>query len=465
MEQKGRILTVEPNGGLSTTLEILLKKHFGKVISVAGAEKMFAVLGSEEIDVLVVDLNAFASTDAGDETIKKISSLCPDVEIVLLTSLAQTSHAVSQVNAGAVDYVTKPWNNDKLVIAVRNALMIGALKKEAGKVSLLKKGLKKESSYFWGISAAMKKVYGAVHKAAYVETPVLISGELGCGKQKIAEEIHNISKRSDALFMTMDAGEIGEEMFALKLVGCCKNGDAALENIAGKLELAKDGTIFINNVDKLSISNQKLLLNIIKTNTYNSINSNISSIALSRFIFGCGSDLEKMVLRGEFVEELYNRINIIQIELPPLRGRKDDILPLASVFLDKYCKKFSKKIKGFSKPAMEFLASYSWPGNVSELAVTIEKAVILCDRPEIAPVHFQSLPQPPTAGFANERYAVDPNLSLLSLVGDDTLEQMEKKIIKAVLQRNRGNMSLTAKQLGITRQTLYNKGEKYGLID
>lgn len=464
MEYKGSVLTVEPNGGLSTTLEILLKKHFGKVISVVGLDEMFAVLDAEEIDVLVLDLNLCTSGNGSGNLVENLVELYPNTEIVLLTSLSQATNAVAQINAGATDYITKPWNNDKLVITVKNAMKIGALKKEVGRVALLQRGLKGESDYFWGISSVMKKVYATVHQAAYTDTPVLVNGELGCGKEKIAAEIHAISKRSDAFFMVIDADAIPEEMFALNLVGKCKNGEESSESVAGKLELAQGGTLFINNVDKLSLPNQKLLLDIIKTNTYSSINSNISSIASSKFIFGSSSDLEKMTLKGEFLEELYNRINIIKIELPPLRGRRDDILPLASVFLDKYNKKFRKKIKGFNKAAMEFLTSCNWPGNVSELAATIEKAVILCDMSEITPAHLQSAGQalPDTA---NERYAPDANLSLLSLIGENTLEQIEKKIIKAVLLRNRGNMSLTAKQLGITRQTLYNKGEKYGLID
>ncbi|MBR4882248.1 MAG: hypothetical protein IKU18_00050, partial [Bacteroidales bacterium] len=220
--------------------------------------------------------------------------------------------------------------------------------------------------------------------------------------------------------------------------------------LIAKVELVHDGVVFINNADKLSGNNLNLLLDIVKTKKYNKINTSILSDASSRFILGCAAPLEVA--------------GAIRIDVPPLRERMDDVPVLSKLFLEKYCRKYNKQIASFSKGAMDFLCSSAWPGNVSELAVTIEKAVVMCDKNVIAAGCLQALME---QGYKEPRDLIssDERVSILSVLEDETLEQMEIRIIKAVLSRNRGNISLTAQQLGITRQTLYNKGKKYGLID
>lgn len=318
-------------------------------------------------------------------------------------------------------------------------------KKAAGRIDMLKEGLQEKVSYFWGISPSMKRVYNEVHKLSHTGVPVLINGEYGCGKGLLAREIHSISRLSGkSFFISMEPDQASDANFSLKL------------------ELAQQGTFFINNIDRLPLSGQQILLDVIKSGKYKKGGENVLAENSLRFIFGCAVDLEKRVLQGEFLEELYNRITVLQINIPSLKERREDIHPLASVFLEKYCRKYDKKIKGFTRAAVDFLKNYNWPGNVSELAVTIEKAVVLCDKMEISPLHFQTLEEhaPIRATAQAENGAVSA-----VAVENETLEQMEMRVIRAVLARNRGNMSLTAQQLGITRQTLYNKGKKYRLID
>ena len=464
MNVKGNILVVEPNNGLLTTLDILLKKHFSKVISVSKSDDMYTFLNNEEVDVLVLDLSVTTEGKEKVDLVANLVSLYPNTELVLLATFAQVDTALVGIRAGAFDFIPKPWNNDKLIISIKNAINIKHHKKAANRVHLLREGLQDGGNYFWGVSASMKKMYNNVHKVAYSQAPILITGECGCGKELLAKEIHFISQYNKAFFITMDANSLSYDQFMLKLLGKVEMIDGQVEETVGKLELAQDGTLFINNIERLSEDNQKLLLNIVKTNTYNKINSVTSSNTSVRFLFGSQDDLEKRVLRGEFNEELFNRINDIQIAIPSLRERREDILTLASIFLEKYCRKYGKTIKGFTKQAAEFLLNYNWPGNVSELAVTIEKAVVLCDKPEISPIFFQSIAD---QGYkvVIEESAPKESVSFLSLLEENSLEQIEMKIIKAVLSRNRGNVSLTAQQLGITRQTLYNKGKKYKLFD
>ena len=464
MDVKGNILVVEPNNGLLTTLDILLKKHFFKVISVSKSDDMYTFLNNEEVDVLVLDLSVIAEGKEKNDLVRKLVSSYPNTELVLLATFAQVETALAGVRAGAFDFIPKPWNNDKLIISIKNAISIKQYKRAANRIQLLKEGLQDGGNYFWGVSGAMKKMYNNVHKVAYSQAPILITGECGCGKELLAKELHFISQYNKAFFISMDSNSLTDESFLLKLLGKVEVVDGQIDEMVGKLELAQDGTLFINNIEKLSDSNQKLLLNIIKTNSYKKINDVTSSNISIRFLFGSQDDLEKKVLRGEFNEELYNRISDVQLSMPSLRERREDILTLASIFLERYCRKYGKTIKGFTKQAAEFLLNYNWPGNVSELAVTIEKAVVLCDKQEIAPVFFQSIAE---QGYkvVIEEGAPKDNLSFLSLLEESSLEQMEMKIIKAVLSRNRGNMSLTAQQLGITRQTLYNKGKRYKLID
>lgn len=439
----GNILIVQPNAGLLTTLDILLKKHFSKVLSVPGLDEMTIAFEQEEIDVLLLDMSLCSPES---RLIAGLLSARSDVEIVLLSTFAQAGAAVEGVNSGAFDYVSKPWNNDRLIISIKNAIMAKRYKKAAGRIDMLKEGLQEKVSYFWGISPSMKRVYNEVHKLSHTGVPVLINGEYGCGKELLAREIHSISRLSGkSFFISMEPDQASDANFSLKL------------------ELAQQGTFFINNIDRLPLSGQQILLDVIKSGKYKKGGENVLAENSLRFIFGCAVDLEKRVLQGEFLEELYNRITVLQINIPSLKERREDIQPLASVFLEKYCSKYAKKIKGFNRAAVDFLKNYNWPGNVSELAVTIEKAVVLCDKMEISPLHFQTLEEehtPVKAAASSESGAV-----FAPTVENETLEQMEMRVIRAVLARNRGNMSLTAQQLGITRQTLYNKGKKYRLID
>lgn len=436
MKHKGRILVAEPNCGLLTTLDILLKKHFPHVVSVSSLEKMGSVLQNEEMDVLLVDIGLCLKLEEPEKEMKALSLQYPHMQIVLLSTFAQAGLAVSLASGPALDYITKPWNNDRVVISIKNALLVGELKREAGKVAIIKEGLREESNYFWGVSDAMKKVYANVHKAAYSDAPVVVTGEHGCGKEKIAKEIHSISSGGSSLFTAIDANDVPDSDFPAKL--------------QAKMELAQDGVVFINNADKLSGNNLDLLLKVLKTKKYNKINTNISSDTSSHFILGCAAPLEVP--------------GAIRIDVPPLRQRMDDVPVLAKLFLEKYSRKYNKQIASFSKSAMDFLCSCAWPGNVSELAVTIEKAVVMCDKDEVSTGCLQALME---QGYKEPRDMIssDERVSILSVLEDETLEQMEIRIIKAVLSRNRGNISLTAQQLGITRQTLYNKGKKYGLID
>ena len=280
----GNILIVQPNAGLLTTLDILLKKHFSKVLSVPGLDEMTIAFEQEEVDVLLLDMS-LCSPESG--LIAGLLSARSDVEIVLLATFAQAGAAVEGVNSGAFDYVSKPWNNDRLIISIKNAIMAKRYKKAAGRIDMLREGLQERVSYFWGISPSMKRVYNEVHKLSHTGVPVLINGEYGCGKELLAREIHSISRLSGkSFFISIESDQASDANFSLKL------------------ELAQQGTFFINNIDRLPLSGQQILLDVIKSGKYKKGGENVLAENSLRFIFGCAVDLEKRVLQGEFLEEL-----------------------------------------------------------------------------------------------------------------------------------------------------------------
>jgi DNA-binding NtrC family response regulator len=356
--------------------------------------------------------------------------------------------AVKSVKEGAADFVVKPWDNDKLVASVQNAYNLRKTRKEMRQLKEIKRELVDGGQrMFWGQSAVMKKLEDAVNKVAGTDATILITGQNGTGKELLAMEIHRRSLRSQEIMVPVDMGAITETLFESELFGHVKGAftDAKADR-AGKFEVAHKGTLFLDEIGNLPLHLQSKLLTVLQTYQVVRVGGNMPVRTDFRLVCATNRDLNEMVRQGTFREDLLYRINTIHLELPPLCERKEDIVPLAERFLEKYAARYHKVNMHLSPAAVSRLKEYSWPGNIRELQHTIEKAVIMAESDE---------PDMPVLGAGNARPVPSST--------QQTLEQMECELIRQALEIHRGNMSAVAVQLGITRQTLYNKLRKYGL--
>ncbi len=371
----------------------------------------------------------------------------------MMTAYGDVELAVNALKQGATDFVLKPWDNAKLLATIQSAIELHCSKEEVHTLKLkeqvLKKEVNKDNQYIIGNSPKLMHVLNMVRKVAKTDTNILITGENGTGKELIAREIHRLSKRNNEMLVNVDIGAISETLFESELFGHVKGAFTdAREDRVGKFEVAHNGSLFLDEIGNLSFSLQAKLLVALQTREITRLGSNKSIPINIRLISATNKNLEQMVHDAEFREDLLYRLNTIQIEVPPLRERGDDILLLANFFLKKYNHKYDKPHLKLNLSAQEKLLKYHWPGNIRELQHSIEKAVILSDNQTLKPDDFL---------LRTSSCALTANSSSLNL------EEMEKNCIYQALDKTPGNISAAADKLGITRQTLYNKMKKFGI--
>jgi DNA-binding NtrC family response regulator len=446
---KGNILVVDDNKSILSTLEILLSPEFQIVTSLSNPNHIFTELEKKNYNVVLLDMNFNTGINTGNEglyLLGRIKEIYPEMSIVMMTAYGDIELAVKSLKTGSTDFVLKPWDNQKLIATLKAALQLNLSKKEVvllkEKEKVLKKEINRDQKFIIGTSAGLMKVLDLVHKVAATDVNVLITGENGTGKELIAHEIHRLSKRADEVLVSVDMGSITETLFESELFGHVKGAFTdASESRPGKFEAASKGTLFLDEIGNLPLHLQSKILAAIQNKTITRIGSTQQVSTDIRLLCATNRDLDQMVKEGLFREDLLYRINTIHIEVPPLRERSNDILVLSEFFLKKYSYKYNKQGIRINQAAMEKLLRYPWPGNVRELQHAIEKAVILSEKNILSPDDFFTRNKP---GFSP--YNSTP-----------TLEEMEKQQIQQAIDRNNGNFSAAAAQLGITRQTLYNK--------
>jgi DNA-binding NtrC family response regulator len=397
-------------------------------------------------------MNFSAGVNTGNEGIywlEKIRNTNPDISVVMITAYGDIDTAVRALKAGAADFVLKPWDNEKLLATVRLALQLNLSKKEVKDLkereSELKKEINRDQRHIIGSSPRIINVLNLARKVAKTDANVLITGENGTGKELIAQEIHRLSDRASELLVSVDMGAITETLFESELFGHVKGAFTdARENRQGKFETAHKGTLFLDEIGNLSFHLQSKLLTAIENRQISRVGSNHLIPIDIRLICATNKNIESIVKEGLFREDLLYRINTIQIELPPLRESGNDIIVLSEFFLRKYTRKYNKPELRINQHAIDKLMEYSWPGNIRELQNTIEKAVILSESSVIKPEDLYLRPAP----------------EIKNLDSIITLEEMEGKMIRLALEKNNGNFTAAADQLGITRQTLYNRIKK-----
>ncbi|MCP4976317.1 MAG: sigma-54-dependent Fis family transcriptional regulator [Maribacter sp.] len=450
--REAKILVIDDNKSVLSALEILLQFEYRTVKTISNPNQISSFPNLSDFDIVLLDMNFSAGLNTGNEGLfwlREIQKKAPQISVIMMTAYGAIDLAVKALKEGAADFVLKPWNNDKLLATVKSAHELRKSRKEITqlkqKEDSLKKVINQNKNYIIGNSKALNSVLNLVRKVARTDVNVLVTGENGTGKELIARELHRLSSRKDEVFITVDMGSISENLFESELFGHVKGSFTdAKEDRAGKFEAANGGTLFLDEIGNLSLQTQVKLLSAIQNKTVVRVGSNKQIPVDIRLICATNVNLDKMVTDGLFREDLLYRINTILLEVPPLRKREGDILVLAEFFLNRFVTKYGKQGLRINQGAQEKLMSYPWPGNIRELQHTMERAVILSETNILKPTDFPMNIKTP--------------ISLET--GPDTLEEMELLMITNALQKNKGNYSAAAEQLGISRQTLYNKIKK-----
>ena len=486
--KKGKILIVDDNAGIRQALKILLPMHFEEVEAIPSPSTLVSVLERFRPDVVLLDMNFHTEINTGNEGLYwtgELKKMAPDVEVVLFTAYADIQLAVEGMKRGAFDFIVKPWDNEKLVATLTAAR--DKARKASGRDARSEPGMTviaglTGNPMFWGTSPAMAAIQRTIGKIAPTDATVLITGENGTGKDVLAREIHARSLRSCKPMVAVDAGAITETLFESELFGHVKGAftDAHADH-AGKFELAQGGTLFLDEIGNIPLHLQAKLLRAIQNRTITRVGGTQPIPVDIRLICATNMDLEALVRDGRFREDLYYRINTVHIGLPPLRERREDIVPLAERFLKQFADKYHRPLDGFADDAKRLLESCRWGGNIRELQNVIEKAVILSDAPVIlgdAPVILSDAPV--ILSGAKDLSAKDLQIDARSGpgmtggVGSNNVipgltgnilhnPQEEERMVREAVQRYNGNISAAAKALGISRPTLYAKMKKYGL--
>lgn len=449
MGKSGTIIIVDDNKGVLTAVQILLKSYFSKVVTLSSPVTLTSAIREEMPEVILLDMNFTSGINTGNEGLfwlHEIKKVRPGLPVVLFTAYADIELAIRGIKEGANDFIVKPWDNQKLVATLQAASSSTSTSQE-------KKSNTKEEpihpAMYWGESKVMRQLHTLIEKVAATDANILITGENGTGKEMLAREIHSLSHRKHQEMIAVDMGTITESLFESELFGHVKGSftDAHTDR-AGKFESANKSTLFLDEIGNLPYHLQAKLLTVIQRRSIVRVGSNTPIPIDIRLICATNRNLQEMVGKEEFREDLLYRINTIHVEIPPLRERKEDIIPLAERFIIRFCKQYDKAVMAFTPEAKVKLAAHPWYGNIRELEHVIEKAIIINDSPLIPAELFQ-LSVPRTAGIQEKSIS--------------TLEEMEIQMIRKALDACAGNLSAVACQLGITRQTLYNKMKKFGL--
>jgi len=454
-KEQGRILIIDDDEDILLTGEIVLKQKFTQIKTANHPEKVKALAANEPFDVLLLDMNYKTGDNSGKEGLEWIARLSeqyPDTKIVVITAYGDVNIAVEAMKRGAIDFVTKPWEYEKIQATVMNALSLSKSQKEVAYLKTKQQGLKatlgSKPTDLIGSSAQIKRIYKVIEKVARTDANVLILGENGTGKGMVARAIHSQSARAAEVFMPVDLGSLSESLFESELFGHKKGAFTdARDDRMGRFEAADRGSVFLDEIGNLSSGMQSKLLTVLQNGEVVRLGENKARKFNARVIAATNASLEKMIEEGSFREDLYYRLNTIEIEIPPLRERIEDLPELVRHFLAKYGKKYQRPNLNISDAALKKMSGYRWPGNIRELEHALERAIIMADSDLLTPDDFLLK----VGGSSSDAPATT------------NLEELEELTIRKVVDKHQGNMSKVAKELGIGRTTLYRKLEKYGI--
>ncbi len=453
-----RILIVDDDQDVLLAAKMFLKQYFRLVHTEQDPQNIPGLLRTESYDVILLDMNFSRDATSGKEGfiwLNRILEIDPAAVVIFITGYGDIELAVQGIKEGATNFILKPWENKKLLATITANLKIRQSMQELeslrGKQKVLLSNMDLAYGQLIGESMAMQKVMTMVQKVAVTDANVLILGENGTGKELIARAIHKSSHRAEEVFISVDLGAISETLFESELFGYKKGAFTdAKEDRAGRFEAASKGTIFLDEIGNLSLSLQSKLLSVIQNRTVIRLGSNKETPIDVRLICATNMPLHQMVKEGKFRQDLMYRINTVEINLPPLRERIGDITLLVEHFLQVYCKKYKLTNKRLSPNTLRRLEKHNWPGNIRELQHAVERAVIMSESNVLEPHDFF---------LSNPEEDKDDSF----MPSNFNLEETERMLVRKVIDKHGGNISKAAKELGLTRASLYRRIEKYGL--
>ncbi len=448
---------VDDDAGVLTAARLLLKRHFAVVQTESDPRRLPELLRAG-FDVVLLDMNFARGADSGAEGLEwlaKILESDPGMVVVLMTAYGDVATAVNAIKAGATDFVLKPWQNEKLVATINAALALRGSRDEVARLRTRERelvGVANGAAHpVIGASPAMREVFELVRRAAPTDANVLISGESGVGKELVARLLHAQSQRAAEVFMSVDLGAVSATLFESELFGHRKGAFTdARDDRAGRFQAASKGTLFLDEIGNLPLHLQAKLLSALEQRTVTPLGSDRAVAVDVRLVCATNKPLVELARAGDFRDDLLYRINTVEIRVPPLRERRGDIAPLFEHFVEVYAQKYNLPAKRLSRAALKRLEAYLWPGNVRELRHAVERALIMSDSPTLDAGDFLLAPPQTTPSGALK-------------IDDYNLEAVEQRVIRAALEKHGGNVSRAARELGITRTSLYRRLEKHGL--
>lgn len=472
MKHSGSILIVDDNPDILIAARLLLKQHYQSVKTTDNPFDIAGIINEQRkleqpVDVILLDMNFTQDSISGKEGfywLKKIIEQDANIVVLLMTAYGDIQLAVDAIKAGASDFIAKPWQNEQLLGAVAAAFSHAKDKQQVSKLTRQKQGLNQALNTpnfeFLGQSNAMQQVFSTIEKAAQTDANILITGESGTGKELTAHAIHQASMRHSQTFMSLDMGAVAQNLFESELFGHKKGAftDAKADRI-GKFELAHGGSLFLDELGNLPLEHQAKLLAALQNRQITPVGSSKAVDIGIRLICATNDNLDQAVAEGRFRQDLLYRINTVEIRLPALRERSDDIPLLANYYLKHFAQKYKRSLT-ISDDDMSALCQYAWPGNVRELAHAIERAVILTegDKLDISSVVGNS-----TSVSTDENTQSTEVLNNVAQYDTFDLDILEQRTVRAALKHHQGNVSHAAKALGLTRGAMYRRLEKYGL--
>ena len=460
----GHVLVIDDNEDVLTAVRLLLGGRDFEVTTATSPDALPALLRENQFDAILLDMNFQRDASSGKEGLHwldRILTYDPAAAVVMITAYGDVDLAVRAMKRGALDFVTKPWQNEKLVATITTAMRLRRTRDEADRLraqrDALGEDLDGKLGEIIGQSPAMQRVFETVRKVAPTDANVLVLGENGTGKELVARALHRLSTRADEVFVAVDLGSLSESLFESELFGYVKGAfTGADEDRPGRFEVAHSGTLFLDEIGNIPPVQQQKLLTVLQSREVCRVGSTAARPVDIRLVSATNRPIYESVREQTFRQDLLYRINTVEIRLPPLRERDGDLRLLADHFVEVYARKYAKTVTGLSESAIEKMEGYTWPGNVRELQHTVERAVILSDGSTLQPADL--LFSAPSADSLD----AERGEAMLELETFD-LERVEREVIRKALSKHGGNISRAAEALGLTRKSLYRRIEKYGL--
>ena len=454
----GKILIIDDNEDVLFAAKMLLKKHTPNIFIEKNPKRIPFLVSQEKFDIILLDMNFSEDISSGNEGfywLKEILTIDPKAVVIMITAFGNVEMAVRALKEGATDFVLKPWQNEKLVATLTAAARLKESYKEVE--SLKQKNIaltelnQQPFTLITGQSNSMHHLFSMIDKVADTDADILLLGENGTGKEVIARTIHQKSLRAHKVFTTVDMGAITETLFESELFGHKKGAFTdAREDRIGRFEIANGGTLFLDEIGNLSLALQAKLLTVLQKREITRVGTNKSIPIDVRLICATNMPLYKMVQEQRFRQDLLYRINTVELILPPLRNRMEDIPALVMHFLQVYSQKYKRPPKTISPEALKKLQRYNWPGNIRELQHVIERAIIISGNNQLQAEDFYFLTESTNPALSEEPDTLN-------------LDEMEKETVRKAMQKHNGNISKVAKELGLSRASLYRRLEKYAL--